>query len=215
MTTDQPNIREPPEILEIRPAWKLGWNNIPGIEVLLSRIAEWSEFRFEERAHAYMAVFGAEVRFLYHSGEPERQDGFGGRHFKLRMKDGRTVTLKGPWSSNSSSINLIFGTDCVEAAVTDNMVDWKRGHTFYASAVSGEAVLAWMEKNPQNWDFVRTRFYHGAYWHPMLKGIVGVPCEVCKGFKEYYDPFASANMVCRRCRGTGTERNDESQTGGA
>ena len=41
----------------------------------------------------------------FYLDDPTNHRGFGGREFELDMYDGETVTLKGPWSSNSGVVN--------------------------------------------------------------------------------------------------------------
>lgn len=42
------------------------------------------------------------VRFLYHNGDDTNHSGFGGRLFTIFTKEGKMVTLGGPWSGRPS-----------------------------------------------------------------------------------------------------------------
>lgn len=78
------------------------------INVTLDKPPVW---RYESRqvadGTAYLARDGDVAHFLFHS--PKNESGFGGRTFVLDMVDGTKVSIKGPWSSNCSGINLVFG----------------------------------------------------------------------------------------------------------
>ena len=59
---------------------------------------------FERKGPLYFAYEESSglVRFFFYNGPG---NGFGGREYRLRMKDGSTAVLKGPWSSNSDAMN--------------------------------------------------------------------------------------------------------------
>jgi hypothetical protein len=57
------------------------------------------------------------VMFFAHI--PACSVGFGGASFNLRMKDGSVETIKGPWSSNASSMNEYF-PHCMEICFVDD-----------------------------------------------------------------------------------------------
>jgi len=50
-----------------------------------------------------------DVKFLYHNKTDE--EGYGGREFELTLKSGRTIVIKGPWSSNHKTVKEITGID--------------------------------------------------------------------------------------------------------
>lgn len=65
---------------------------------------------------AYLALDGDVGRFVVHN--PRNETGFGGATFELPMEDGSVRRIKGPWSSNPTSISKIFEledplVDCV------------------------------------------------------------------------------------------------------
>lgn len=89
----------PPRVLGFEIDWMLAWDNSPELKLTLTLAPPEEDFLFEEVSPGlYMAV-SAEgfVQWHFHNGKPEKQEGYGGRHFALKMKDGSVKTLKGPW----------------------------------------------------------------------------------------------------------------------
>lgn len=64
------------------------------------------EYVFERRGKLWFAEHpSGHVRFFSHPGGDQDCGGYGGSSYSLRMADGSTSQLKGPWSSNSSAMN--------------------------------------------------------------------------------------------------------------
>lgn len=86
------------------------------IEVTLDRPPVWKyESCHIPRGTGYLARDGAVANFFFHA--PERENGFGGRTFEFDMIDGTKVKIKGPWSSNCSTINQLFDLEDGEQLV--------------------------------------------------------------------------------------------------
>ena len=113
------------KILKMKVKWNEGLGNSPELQVLVNRIPESDEMIYEHKDGLYFAERTGYVRFyaVSHSG-----NGFGGREFKLKMKDGKEVTLKGPWSSRSAIMNQMGFTHSMEVHITDNPEKYERGY---------------------------------------------------------------------------------------
>lgn len=117
--------------------WMEGYLNDPDIKVIVDRIPEIEEMVFERRGTLYFAHEDGYVNF-YSYNHPG--DGYGGRKFTLNMKDGTQSILKGPWSSNSASMNNAGFPPSAEVSITDKEQTWVEGHTFYAGAMTVEKL---------------------------------------------------------------------------
>lgn len=117
--------------------WMEGWGNDPEIYVLVDKMPDFDEYLFEKRGSLYFAEKEGLVRFFSYTRPGE---GFGGTEFKLKMKDGSTTVLKGPWSSRSSAMNTAGFTPSTEVVITEKVGVWQRGYTFHSSAMTVEKV---------------------------------------------------------------------------
>ena len=87
--------------------------NTPTILAYVDQLPSGFLWETDGKGHYYATNGEGWVKFLFHSGDPERQQGFGGSHFNLEMKDGSVKTLIGPWSSRAGAMNRVF-PHCVE-----------------------------------------------------------------------------------------------------
>jgi hypothetical protein len=102
--------------------WGLGYGNGPWINLTVDRYPKIDEIEFHSlpvterwnKGHFYYGRSGTFVYFLFH--DPRDENGFGGRTYRLRMRDGAVATIKGPWSSSASMYNSIASPHCVEVA---------------------------------------------------------------------------------------------------
>lgn len=129
------------EIRNIMIDWMEGYANDPEIKVLVDEIPK--DFIYEKRGSLYFAEKEGCVRFFYYE-RPDR--GYGGTKFELKMEDGSTVILKGPWSSNSMTMNGAGFNPSIEVAMTEEVEVFKRGYTFYAGAMTVEKVREGFKK---------------------------------------------------------------------
>jgi len=107
--------------------WYTGFANSPDIVVLVDEMVEDDKFRYDWKDGIYYAEAEGFVRFLFYRSPGE---GFDGHTFTLKMKDGSTHMLKGPWSSNSGAVNKRGFGPCKEVFLMDdeeNFHDWKKG----------------------------------------------------------------------------------------
>jgi len=97
--------------------WHHGYANAPTLILHLDTIPKAEEFEFEQRGSLYYAEKDGFVRFYAYKNPG---DGFGGREFHIRLKDGTEQTLKGPWSSRAGAMNSGGFGPCVDVQfVTD------------------------------------------------------------------------------------------------
>jgi len=101
--------------------WMEGWHNATGIHLLMdeNEMPAISDLRYEEtKVNATTGVVFAEKDgfvdyFCYNSDK----NGYGGRTFNLKMKDGTEKSLKGPWSSRAGVMNAKGFTPCVDVTI--------------------------------------------------------------------------------------------------
>ena len=188
------------EVKDARVDWVKGFNNDPRLEVLVDKMPNHNDLRYECKEGLYFAEADGYVSFMYHSGNPEQQQGYGGRHFKLTMKDGSEVVLKGPWSSRASVANSLGFTPSADVSITDDEEAWKRGHTFYSAHISAmmfrKAVRLFCPGVT-----VDRKDSHGEMTMFLRK--VEDPCAVCKGDGSY--EWADRTQICHWCGGSGHE----------
>lgn len=111
------------------------------IKLLVDRIPERSEMRFQRKGNCYFSNHGGYVEY-FGWGPGHNNGGFCGRHFDIIMEDGSEVTLLGPWSSRSSAMNKEGFTPSLGVSITDDPDVLVRGHTFFAGAVTVEFLQA-------------------------------------------------------------------------
>ena len=148
------------------------WDNSAHLMVLVDKIPEYDELVYTKRGGHYYAEKDGYVKFHYHSGNPKRQEGYGGAVFHLKLDDGTETDLIGPWSSNSGSMNQQGFGPCLEVSITDEPQCWERGYTFYAGAITVELALqalkVW-ERPPQlRKSFNLALAFDGAFYTPVL-----------------------------------------------
>lgn len=129
------------EVLNAKVDWNLRWANPPSLYLLVDKIPD--DLEYEQRGSLYFAEKEGFVNFFYYH-VPDQ--GYGGRKFHLKMKDGSEKVLIGPWSSNSSAMNAGGFPLCMECTITDDPKVWEKGYTFYAGAILVEIAEKALEK---------------------------------------------------------------------
>lgn len=116
--------------------------NDPYLSVLVDAMPAVADLRYEKFGPLYVAEKDGYVSFYHHSGDPIKQEGYGGRPFNLTLTDGSPVVLYGPWSSRAGQVNRIKGWHQVlDVSITDDPAVWERGHTFYAGHITLEKAI--------------------------------------------------------------------------
>lgn len=107
-------------------------------ELLVDAIPDIRDMVFDTKSAGRYTLYFAEqdgyVAFFAH--DPDNQRGYGGASFTLRMRDGSTVTLVGPWSSRSEVMDAAGFTPSVEADIVADPAAFTRGYTFRAGHVT-------------------------------------------------------------------------------
>lgn len=126
------------KIIDAQVDWYHTYANNPNIKILLNEKPNYDDFVYEEHNNIYYAENFPLVSFFYYKNPDQ---GYGGRHFNLKMKDGTVKTLKGPWSSNSASVMKEFNTQIMEVTYCYNRKTFERGYTFYAGAMLVQFII--------------------------------------------------------------------------
>lgn len=126
------------KILKGRVNWVDGYANDPRLEVLVDKMPDSKDLRYEERSGLYYAEFSGYASFYYYVSPGE---GFGGRIFNITMKNGTEKFLKGPWSSRAGIANKLGFGPCLDVSMTNNSNSYERGYTFFASACTLKLVM--------------------------------------------------------------------------
>lgn len=103
------------KVLKSEIDWQHNFSNIPRVKVWVDRIPDLDEMEFIQRGNLYYAELDGFVQFFCYDSP---DNGFGGSHFKLHMKDGSTKILKGPWSSGTYAMNDAGFGPCAEASIS-------------------------------------------------------------------------------------------------
>ena len=117
----------------------MSFHNRPTLDLLVDAMPKRDDMVFEKRGDLYFGEKEGLVEFFSYSRPGQ---GYGGRVYTLRMEDGSTAELKGPWSSRAGAMNAAGFTHCLDVAITDDEKAFKRGHTFYSAAVTKATVDA-------------------------------------------------------------------------
>jgi hypothetical protein len=130
------------KIQSMKVAWHDGWSNLPSVEVTVDKIPEMSDMRYTR-----VDKFGAALFYAWHpsgyvsyfAGTSDHS-GYGGSVFNVTLLDGTKDSWKGPWSSNSMSMNQVFPASC-ECVIIET-VEGTYGPCRYAAHILLSTVLA-------------------------------------------------------------------------
>ena len=154
------------EALDARVDWYLEFANSPKLILLVDKIPDSDDFVFEQRGNLYFAEKDGGVRFFAYSG-PDR--GFAGRHFPIKMNDGTTKKLIGPWSSRAGCMNDAGFTKCVDIAYTDDPQAFRRGYTMFGGHCTLDLARKAVEKFLPEVDLVWINGRGEEVYDPVLK----------------------------------------------
>ena len=191
---EQVGTWDPPEddtefgILDARVDWMENWSgNSPVLQILVEKVFDLSNFRYKKlegepgasfrvrNTALYWAEHDGQVSYFAHSKTDEK--GFGGRVFRLNAESEGVApyVITGPWSSRSSSMNNYFD-HTTEASLIDELEGYKRGYTFYASAVTIPMALAALDliyENTGKGYMLANYRHHGEYNYEIVKQEAG------------------------------------------
>src|SRR2546423_1221540 len=106
------------KVLKAKVNWMEGWANDPYFQILVDKEPKYSELiwkvkQLNENETFYYGEEDGYAYFLLHDSRNER--GFGGSTYTLKMFDGSTRMIKGPWSSNEVFASTIFEKPIIHA----------------------------------------------------------------------------------------------------
>jgi hypothetical protein len=142
------------KIIKAKVEWMEEFDNEPSLRIMVDKEPDYAALRYEKRGDLYFAQQGVFASFFYYSKPGE---GYGGREFPIKLLDGTDVILKGPWSSNSASMNEAGFTPTKECAYTADKETWKRGYTFYSGIITLDAWRDAVKKFCKDADVVEVR----------------------------------------------------------
>jgi hypothetical protein len=136
------------KVLAAKVEWHDGFCNDPNLKILVDHMPKhdgpiWHAEKLGSKTFCWSVEQGS-VRYFYH--DPRDQEGFGGRVFKITLKDGTEQEYKGPWSSNAQFAQKYVGEYICHVSMTDDQKAWERGYTFYAADVTLDIALWAAEK---------------------------------------------------------------------
>lgn len=126
------------KIINAKVDWMKDWHNYPVLQVLVDKIPKLDEMVYEERNGIYYSENGGYTHYLYYKSPG---DGFGGSVFNLKMKEGSTRNLVGPWSSRAGCVNAQKFGFIMDVSITDDPKVFERGYTFIAGAITLDLAL--------------------------------------------------------------------------
>lgn len=123
------------KILDAQVDWREDVGNDPRLEVLVDKIPDRSDLRFEHEDGIWCAIDNGYVEYFAWSGEGN-DGGYSGRCFEITTVEGEQVTLRGPWSSRAGCVNKRSFGPVVDVRLTDNPETLERGYTFKSGTLS-------------------------------------------------------------------------------
>jgi hypothetical protein len=142
------------KIIEVRPDWHEGYDNMPTFQVLVSRKSKLNPEKavYEERGTLYVAKDGVLLTHFSYNGKPN--EGFGGWKRTVTMIDGSKREIIGGWYSDAHSINAMFPELlCVDGSSTNEREVWDRGHTFSGAQILLQPLVEWYVANQHKVDW--------------------------------------------------------------
>ena len=96
--------------------WYEEYSNDPILQIVVDEIPSREDLRYQHKRNLWFAEKDGYVSFFAWAG-PGNEGGFYSSKYAIILEDGSTVTLLGPWSSNSAAINKYFIPQCLDVAI--------------------------------------------------------------------------------------------------
>ena len=109
--------------------WYEKYANDPILQIVVDEIPSREDLRYQHKRSLWFAEKDGYVSFFCWKG-PGDDGGYYGSKYTIILEDGSTVTLLGPWSSNSAAMNRNFIPQCLDVAIKteeDNFSCWCSG----------------------------------------------------------------------------------------
>lgn len=116
-------------ILDMGINWNYGLGNDPILCLQVDRIFDRTEFTYGHKNGLWYGIRESQVSFFSWKG-PDNEGGYYREEFNIQTEAGKTVTLKGPWSSRSGVMNNVFDEPCIEVMLTVDPVTFANGNAF-------------------------------------------------------------------------------------
>ena len=152
------------DVLKAKVNWMDGYASDPILEILVDRVPSTEACRFEQRGPLWFAELDGFVEFFAWHG-PGNEGGFCGTEIEITMTDGRQVTLKGPWSSNSRAMEEAGFPPSVCVTIRDPR-NWERGGGL-AGHITLEKAREVLSQHLPDIEIYRTEL---GFWVPKRKG---------------------------------------------
>jgi hypothetical protein len=110
--------------------WRPQWKNRPTLKILIDEEPKAEDLIYEQRDDLFFAEHEGYVSIFSYMFPG---NGYGGKKFKLKMKDGSTEILKGPFSGNTSASNATGFEPSMEVYIATSIDHWERD--FFHSAM--------------------------------------------------------------------------------
>ena len=181
------------QIIDLKINWWAGYGNGPSVAILVDKIPPREELHYEHKPPGiYYAEEGGYVSFFYKSDKlfSKQEDGFAGRHFPLKMKGGTEKVLKGPWSSNSGSVNAYGFGPCTEVSITEEKQTFESGGgVFFGAACKVDKLIDYILRH-------------------------SIPIKIIREVKHYYENGEFSYTFLRKFQGSDHwyEKTDDFQT---
>lgn len=178
------------EILDMSIDWMEDWVNSPNIKLEVDKIPELEELVFIRRGNLYFAEQDGYARLFSYQGPGE---GYGGKEFKINMKDGSEKILIGPWSSGSHIGNIFF-TKCLEVTAT---LESESHEYLHEITVTEELLRAGFKKFLPELDYVPYMHMHKYPLSVVINTPVVSKCSIHDSLEE---KDLGQNYRCPECR---------------
>ena len=177
------------KILNAKVDWMMNFHNHPSLMVLVDKIPEESVYTHKDGLY-----FSNTEGFCRYFAYEKPGDGYGGRQFPIKMDDGTTKVLIGPWSSRAGVMNHCF-TPCIDVYITEDTKNF--GTKNYYTRYHGAITLELAEQAAKMAKCHLVKVLDGDItWHPSMgKNFVIKPINIFKKSKPKYLKFVKNNHV--------------------
>lgn len=175
-----PAMEAPAMVENLRVDWHSQFDNAPTLIIdFSSPLGDeiFDTFRFQVNHGFYFAERDGFVQWHYHTGQPEVQEGYGGRWTTITMIDGTERTLKGPWHVALNSEAYGF-PPAVEVHYTVPTT-WGNRMEYFGLGVTYPLLAGLIAKFRPGLQMARVSEYGGNTIQPLTK--YGVPKAALRG----------------------------------
>lgn len=114
---------------------QVDYGNPPKLQVLADETLDWSDLRFHHDDGLWYVEKDGYVEYFSWSGN-ENDGSYWGRCFEITTVEGKSVILRGPWSSRAECINLRSFGPVVDVELTTDPDVLERRYTFTSASIT-------------------------------------------------------------------------------